>query len=78
MGNLWEKPLRELLATYDPDAHPIAGPLLRGGPARLAEEHRIPHEGGYVDSCHFCYSMRKALIERFPEHLAPRQAYGLE
>jgi len=78
MGNLWDTPLSELIGAYDPDAHPIAGPLLRGGPARLAEEHEAPREEGYVDACHFCYSVRKALIDRFPEYLAPRQVYGLE
>jgi len=78
LGNMWETPLSELMRDYDADAHPIAGPLLRGGPARLAEEYGIPHEEGYVDACHFCYMMRKALIDRFPALLAPRQVYGLE
>lgn len=78
LGNLWEKPLAALVTEYDPDAHPIAGPLLRGGPARLAEEYSLPHEQGYVDACHLCYEMRKALVTRFPGHLAPKQVYGLE
>lgn len=78
MGNVWRTPLGKLVATYNPNTHPIAGPLLRGGPARLAEEHQVPHEEGYVDACHLCYSVRKALIDRFPEYLAPRQVYGLE
>jgi MoaA/NifB/PqqE/SkfB family radical SAM enzyme len=78
MGNLWELPLPELVASYNPDSHPIAGPLLRGGPARLAEEYAVSHEEGYVDACHFCYEVRKALLDRFPNYLAPRQVYGLE
>jgi hypothetical protein len=78
IGNLWETPLPALVASYNPDAHPIVGPLLRGGPARLAEEYGIPHEDGYVDVCHFCYSARKALVDRFPNLLAPRQVYGLD
>jgi hypothetical protein len=78
MGNIWETPLRDLLQNYDPDAHPICGPLLRGGPAQLAREHELEHEDRYVDECHLCYSMRLALVERLPQYLAPRLVYGLE
>jgi len=78
MGNLWEKPLAALAREYNPDAHPIVGPLVRGGPTRLAEEHRLPHAEGYVDACHLCYAMRLALTDRFPDLLAPRQVYGRE
>ena len=78
MGNLWETPLSELVANYDPHKHPICGPLLKGGPALLAETYDIEHEDEYVSACHFCYLMRLALLDKFPEHLAPRQVYGLE
>ena len=77
MGNCWKTPLSELAGAYDPDTHPIAGPLLRGGPARLVEEHGLRMPGEYVDECHLCYAARLALLDRFPVHLAPRQAYGL-
>jgi len=77
MGNLWKVPLAELARSYDGPSHPIAGPLLVGGPAQLVREYDVPHEEAYVDECHLCYLARRALIERFPEHLAPRQAYGL-
>jgi len=77
LGNLWETPLAELLAGYDPQAHPIAGPLLRGGPSALIAEHGLPHEEGYVDACHLCYAARLALLERYPAWLGPRQVYGL-
>ena len=76
MGNMWETPLSELVPSYDPDSHPIIGPLLRGGPVALAEKHSIGHEDAYVDACHFCYLTRLALLDRFPEVLAPRQVYG--
>jgi hypothetical protein len=36
MGNIWEKPLPDLVGGYDAQKHPIGGPLLRGGPIRLA------------------------------------------
>ncbi|KPL23948.1 MAG: hypothetical protein AMJ93_03480 [Anaerolineae bacterium SM23_84] len=78
MGNLWETPLSELVANYDGDSHPICGPLLRGGPALLVKEHGVDHAEQYVDECHLCYLARLALMERFPQLLAPRQVYGLD
>jgi hypothetical protein len=78
MGNMWKTPLSELVRKYDPHSHPICGPLIRGGPAALAREYDVEHEDTYVDECHMCYLVRKALIDRFPEYLAPRQVYGLE
>ena len=78
MGNMWETPLSELVKNYVAAAHPICGPLVRGGPAQLAKEYAVKHEDKYVDECHFCYLIRLALIDRFPQYLAPRQVYGLE
>jgi hypothetical protein len=78
MGNAWRTPMSELVASYDPDSHPIAGPMLRGGPARLAEEHGVQPREAYVSACHMCYLVRRALIDLFPEYLGPRQVYGLE
>jgi len=78
MGNLWRTPLSELVAGYDPDRHPICGPMLAGGPARLVECYGLAHEARYVSACHLCYSARLALLERFPDVLGPRQVYGLE
>jgi organic radical activating enzyme len=77
MGNMWDTSLSALLKNYDADSHPICAPLLSGGPARLAEECGVEHEDEYVDECHFCYLLRLALIDRFPQFLAPRQVYGL-
>ena len=76
MGNLFERPLVEIVATYDPQAHPIVGPLLAGGPAALVERYDLPHEEGYVDACHLCYLARQQLRERFPQWLTPGQMYG--
>ncbi|MBN1381679.1 MAG: hypothetical protein JXA41_08395 [Deltaproteobacteria bacterium] len=78
MGNLWERPLSLLASEYDPDAHPICGPLLRGGPALLAEQYHVDHEEEYIDECHFCYLVRHNLVDTFPKVLAPRQVYNLE
>ena len=77
MGNLWERPLPDLLRGYDAQKHPIAGPLLRGGPICLATEGGLAMNDGYVDECHFCYTARKLLLPRFPQYLAPKEAYGL-
>jgi organic radical activating enzyme len=78
MGNMWEDSLSTLVKNYNGDSHPICGPLFRGGPALLAKEYHVEHEDKYVDACHFCYLVRLALINRFPQYLAPRQVYGLE
>lgn len=77
MGNIWETPLRDLVRGYDAQRHPIAEPLLRGGPARLATEHGLAMNDGYVDECHLCYTARKLLLPRLPQYLAPKEAYGL-
>lgn len=78
MGNMWETPLSLLWKSYDPDEHPICGPLLKGGPARLATEYKVQHENAYVDACHFCSKICVALVERFARYLTPKQVYGLE
>jgi hypothetical protein len=78
MGSMWETPLSQLVNDYDGEAHPVCGPLLRGGPALLAQRHSVRHADGYVDACHFCYLVRKTLLDKFPEYLAPRIVYGLD
>jgi organic radical activating enzyme len=77
VGNVLQTSLRAICETYDPDAHPIAGPLLAGGPAELVRRYEVPHEEGYADACHLCYETRRALRARFPEVLAPDQMYGV-
>jgi hypothetical protein len=78
MGNMWRTPLSELVRDYDARSHPICGPLLNGGPAELVRRYGVAHEDGYVDECHLCYCARRALLDRFPEYLAPKQVYGVE
>jgi MoaA/NifB/PqqE/SkfB family radical SAM enzyme len=78
LGNVFETPLAEILRRYEPDAHPIAGPLLAGGPAGLAKRHGCDLHGGWADACHLCYATRKALLPRFPDVLAPGDMYGAE
>jgi len=78
IGNMWKTPLSILVRNYNADSHPVCGPLVSGGAALLAKEYNVEHEDKYVDACHFCYLVRLALIDRFPQYLAPRQVYGSE
>jgi hypothetical protein len=78
IGNCLERPLADMIGDYDAHAHPICGPLLRGGPDELARVHGVELEGEFIDECHYCYLVRKALLERFPALLTPRQVYGFE
>jgi hypothetical protein len=77
IGNLLERPLTEIMRDYDPDTHPIVGPLLDGGPAELVSRYELPHEQGYADACHLCYISRCMLRDRFPDVLTPDQMYGI-
>lgn len=76
LGNLFGKPLREICETYDPDSHPITGPLLKGGPVELVRCYELPHKEEHADACHLCYEARRALRKRFPEILGPDHMYG--
>jgi hypothetical protein len=77
IGNLFQKPLKQICEEYDAEAHPICGPLLGGGPAALVSEHNVPHAMYYADACHLCYQVRQTLRTRFPEELCPDQMYGV-
>jgi hypothetical protein len=76
MGNLWRQRLTDMVASYDPKAHPIIGHLIAGGPAALVARYDLPHEPAYIDACHLCYIARDQLRDRFPDFLAPGVVYG--
>jgi len=76
MGNMWETSLSALARGYNARRHPVCGPLCAGGPAALAKEYGVQLPDDFVDECHYCYAVRKSLIDRFPAYLAPRQVYG--
>jgi len=76
VGNLFERPLKEIVRGYKPKQHPIVGPLLKGGPAELVRHYGIAHADAYADACHLCYSSRVALRPRFGDVLGPGQMYG--
>ena len=77
IGNLFRQPLSQICRSYAPEAHPIVGPLLTGGPAELIRRYNLPAPGGYADACHACYEARMALRPRFPDTLMPDQIYGV-
>ena len=77
IGNLFEKPLKQICEEYDVDSHPVCGLLHSGGPAALVAEYNLEHASHYADACHLCYEMRTTLRARFPEILAPDQMYGV-
>ena len=76
IGNVFEKPLKEICESYDADAQPICGPLLGAGPVALVSEYNLPHESNYADACDLCYEARLALRGHFPELLKPDPMYG--
>ena len=78
IGNIWEKPLSNIMSDYNPRKHPIVGPLLKGGPAELARVFGLPEGDSYVSHCHLCYLVRKKLVDKFPQYLCPKQVYGVE
>ena len=77
MGNVWERPLAQIIAEYTPNTHPLVSPLLDGGPAELVRRYNLPHEDDYVDACHLCYTAREQLRTKFPKILTPDQMYGV-
>jgi len=77
VGNMFEKPLKEIIESFDPYTHPIINVLLNGGPAKLAEDNGYDTSNGFVDHCHICFEVRRAMQNNHPEHLAPPQVYGI-
>lgn len=77
IGNLFTRPLQEILADYEVNSHPVLGPLAAGGPAKLVEKYSIPLEHEFVDACHLCYSARLALRSEIATALGPDQMYGV-
>ena len=77
IGNLFQTPLKQICERYDPDRHPIIGPLLHGGPIELVKRYGLAQREAYADACQLCYESRRLLRDRFPEALTPDQMYGV-
>lgn len=78
IGNIWKKPLKNIMENYEPKSHPIVGPILKGGPAELARKYNFDITPGFVDHCHLCFLIRRGLVDQFPDTLTPKQVYGLD
>lgn len=77
IGNLFERPLAQILDEFDPETYPVVAALFAGGPSQLVRQYDLAPEAGYVDACHLCYSARETLRSEFPDILAPDQMYGV-
>ncbi len=77
LGSLFETPLKTLCEQYQPETHPITGPLLSGGPVELVRRYQLSHEDTYADACHLCYEARRMLRMVYPDILTPDQMYGV-
>jgi hypothetical protein len=77
LGNLCVTPLNEICRGYEPNSHPITGPLLENGPTALVNRYQLDHQEHYADACHLCDEARRKLRPRFPEVLLPDQMYGI-
>ncbi len=75
IGNVFETSIGAISHNFDAEHHPILGPLLSGGPLKLAQTYRVNYAEYYADACHLCYETRKSLREQFPAILGPDQMY---
>jgi hypothetical protein len=75
LGNVRERPLSELMKNYTASSHPVCGPLVRGGPAALAQDLEYVSPAGVADACHLCFLARRSTIGRYLEILCPLQVY---
>ena len=78
IGNFMQTPFSEIFIKYNPESHPVCGPLLKGGPTELAKTHHAQHREEYVDACHLCTDVCRAIIDKYPNIVTPKQVYGLE
>lgn len=76
LGNLFQTPAKDLVAAYQPQQHPVVGPLLAGGPAELVRRYGLPHADDYADACHLCYEARLQLRTQLPQFIGPDQVFG--
>jgi hypothetical protein len=76
IGNIWKTQIAEIIRNYSSSDHPVCGPLVEGGPVRLAGllDYKPP-AAGVADTCHLCWLARKSCREKFPGILEPAQVY---
>jgi hypothetical protein len=76
IGNIWNSALHTLIRDFDPSEHQILKSMLTEGPAGLIRANGLQPSSDYVEPCHCCYSVRRELIDKYQDVLAPRQVYG--
>jgi hypothetical protein len=76
IGNACERPLHTIIQDFELMQHQILHPLQAFGPAGLIKVFNMQSDRKYVGPCHCCYSIRRELIDTFPEQLGPRNVYG--
>ena len=59
IGNLWQRPLADILSSYEPASLPVVRQIAAGGPWELAHAAGLePARPLYADECHLCYELR--------------------
>ena len=80
IGNVFDRPLAEILRAYKPAATPVVGEIAAGGPWGLSRAAGLtPELPLYADECHLCYELRRRLraAGRHLGVLTPAQCYGV-
>ena len=77
VGNIFTQDLKDIVDNYNPQQHPVLGPIIKGGPALLAEKENTDTSSGYVDQCHLCFETRRSLLDKYPDYITPKQVYGV-
>ncbi len=78
IGNIRQKSVDTVLASYDATQHPIFSILLESGPLGLAREAKALGyvlKADYADKCHLCQEARETLLSKYPAYLVPEQHY---
>ena len=76
IGNAGEAPLHNIIENFAIQSQTIIQLLESKGPLGLMKNSAIPPDTEYVNPCHCCYSIRRELIDQYPDWFAPRQVYG--
>ncbi len=72
----WLKPLAGSVDDLSISSDAYHGSHVGLNHPEIVRRYDLPHEDGYADHCHLCYTARSALRERFPDVLTPDQMYG--
>jgi hypothetical protein len=78
IGNTRKAPISKILSDYKLEEHPILNMVTKKGPLGLLElcgSEGPKLRSGYVTSCQLCYDIRKHLMAKYPDYLAPANCY---